>query len=376
MRKEILTMTTIDDILNSNDKTAVKAITKNEDSAQQLVQQPNNTTKKPPETYTELLEELNPKPNKDKLKKDAKRARTRNIIAALGDGISALSNLYYTTKGAPNMLDGKNTLSEKSQARYDKLMQDYKDNLEKYRQGRFKAEQLDKEWDYRTERDKVGDEQWDKSHQLGLDKFEYQKERDKIGDNRYTAEQEHRAEREANADEQWNKSFNFQKQTHQDNKDLREKQIDAQNKRIESYNSRYNAQKRGKKLGFSDGNNSKINIYENVWKTSYPVVFEQLVKEGIGKNERMLYSTYSMMMNKYTPKQKMEFVSQNWHKSETAKNMMMEFSKIDPAVDESEIDIENYIPSYNDSEQDTSPTSNNSDDDYTFTFDNNNNLDW
>ena len=46
----------------------------------------------------------------------------------------------------------------------------------------------------------------------------------------------------------------------------------------------------------------------------------------------------------------MEFVAQNWYKSETAKEMMMEFSKIDPAIDESEIDIENYIPSYNDND--------------------------
>lgn len=304
----------------------------------------------PTTTYAELYEKLYPKPDTEQLKKNAKHARTRNIIAALGDGISAIANLHYTTKGAPNMYDGKSTLTAKSQARYDKLMQDYKDNLDKYKQGRLKAEQLDKEWDYRAERDKVGDEQWNKSHQLGLDKFEYQKGRDKVGDDRYTVEQEHRAEREEKADEQWNKSFNFQKQTHQDNKDLREKQIDAQNKRIESYNSRYNAQKRGKKLGFSNGSSSKINIYENVWKTSYPVVFEQLVKEGIGKNESTSERTYSMRMNQYTPKQKMEFVAQNWYKSETAKEMMMEFSKIDPAIDESEIDIENYIPSYNDND--------------------------
>lgn len=350
-------MTTKDYILDNNPPKGSPSRRDSEDKAESLVNTHESSNEQTPQqqekknlTYAEMFEKLNPKPDPKRLKEDAKRARTRNVITALGDGISTLANLYYTTKGAPNMLDGKNTLSAKSQARYDKLIQDYKDNLEKYRQGRLKAEQLDKEWDYRAERDKVGDEQWNKSHQLGLDKFEYQKGRDKVGDDRYTVEQEHRAEREKVADEQWKQSFNFQKQTHQDNKDLREKQIDAQNKRIESYNSRYNAQKRGKKLGFSNGSNSKINIYENVWKTSYPVVFEQLVKEGIGKNESTSERIYSMRMNQYTPKQKMEFVAQNWYKSETAKEMMMEFSKIDPAIDESEIDIENYIPSYNDND--------------------------
>ena len=136
----------------------------------------------PTTTYAELYEKLYPKPDPEQLKKDAKRARTRNIIAALGDGISAIANLHYTTKGAPNMYDGKSTLTAKSQAKYDKLMQDYKDNLDKYRQGQLKAEQLDKEWNHRAEREKVADDQWNKSHQLGLDKFEYQKGRDKVAD--------------------------------------------------------------------------------------------------------------------------------------------------------------------------------------------------
>ena len=136
----------------------------------------------PTTTYAELYEKLYPKPDTEQLKKNAKHARTRNIIAALGDGISAIANLHYTTKGAPNMYDGKSTLTAKSQARYDKLMQDYKDNLDKYKQGQLKAEQLDKEWNHRAEREKVADDQWNKSHQLGLDKFEYQKGRDKVAD--------------------------------------------------------------------------------------------------------------------------------------------------------------------------------------------------
>ena len=60
-------------------------------------------------------------PTPEQLEKEKKKQRRRQVIAAIGDGISALSNLYFTTQGAPNMYDGKNTMTERVKANYDKL---------------------------------------------------------------------------------------------------------------------------------------------------------------------------------------------------------------------------------------------------------------
>lgn len=51
--------------------------------------------------------------------KEAKKYRNRQIINAISDGISALSNLYFTSKGAPNVPMGE-TLTGREKARYDK----------------------------------------------------------------------------------------------------------------------------------------------------------------------------------------------------------------------------------------------------------------
>ena len=54
-------------------------------------------------------------------KKREKREKWGKIFSAIGDGVSSLANLYYASKGAPNMYDGKNSLSKASQERYEKL---------------------------------------------------------------------------------------------------------------------------------------------------------------------------------------------------------------------------------------------------------------
>ena len=50
-----------------------------------------------------------------------KRHKRNQLINSIGDGISALSNLYFTTKGAPDAYEPSNSLTRKAQARYDKL---------------------------------------------------------------------------------------------------------------------------------------------------------------------------------------------------------------------------------------------------------------
>lgn len=53
---------------------------------------------------------------------EEKRRKREQLWNSIGDGVSALSNLYYTTKGAPaRKIDPRTTLSARTQERYDMI---------------------------------------------------------------------------------------------------------------------------------------------------------------------------------------------------------------------------------------------------------------
>ena len=92
-------------------------------------------------SYTELYKKLNPytPPTAEELEKEKKKQKRDQIFAAIGDGISALSNLFFTTQYAPNMYTGKNTMSERTKVRYDKLMKEREGKEKEYYEERYQA---------------------------------------------------------------------------------------------------------------------------------------------------------------------------------------------------------------------------------------------
>ena len=76
-------------------------------------------------------------------KKRERREKSKKIIAAVGDGLMALSNLYFTTRGAPNMYDHK-TMSQQTplQAQLNKLKAEREANADKYLQYSLKIGDL------------------------------------------------------------------------------------------------------------------------------------------------------------------------------------------------------------------------------------------
>ena len=76
-------------------------------------------------------------------KKRERKEKSKKIIAAVGDGLMALSNLYFTTRGAPNMYDHK-TMSQQTplQAQLDKLKAEREANADKYLQYSLKIGDL------------------------------------------------------------------------------------------------------------------------------------------------------------------------------------------------------------------------------------------
>lgn len=65
-------------------------------------------------------------------KKREKREKSKRVIAAIGDGIRALSNLYFTSQYAPNMYNPDDTQLAKVDARQEKLKAEREANRDKY----------------------------------------------------------------------------------------------------------------------------------------------------------------------------------------------------------------------------------------------------
>lgn len=90
----------------------------------------------------EAVEKSKPETEEERKQRERKE-RSKKIISAVGDGLMALSNLYYTTRGAPNMYDHK-TMSQQSplQEHLDKLKAEREANAERYRQYALKIGDL------------------------------------------------------------------------------------------------------------------------------------------------------------------------------------------------------------------------------------------
>ena len=71
--------------------------------------------------------------------KEKKKQKREKIFAAISDGISALSNLYFTTQYAPNMYTGKNTQSQATRERWEKLIKERKEDRNTRLEWMYKA---------------------------------------------------------------------------------------------------------------------------------------------------------------------------------------------------------------------------------------------
>jgi hypothetical protein len=87
--------------------------------------------------YAELLKELEAD-HKPKTEADVKRERREKLFSAIGDAIGAFSNLWFTTKGAPNSYDYTKNMSDKTKARWDQLNKDFDANHKNYLNGYMK----------------------------------------------------------------------------------------------------------------------------------------------------------------------------------------------------------------------------------------------
>ena len=275
-------------------------------------------------SYVQLFQQLTPyrPPTQEELEKEKKKQKREAIFAAIGDGIAALSNLFFTTKGAPNSYNPQYSLSDAYKKRYDKLKEDREAKQKEWNLGYQKAVEYDQNelWRQRA---------WDR-----------QEARDKLEDERYNAK--------TSREEQWHKEETDFRQRQLDALEAQRKESNAlgwanyslnkksqeENARLRELGLKLSGPKgvRGKRIGFSDGKGNEVGIYENVWKGSMQQVFDAIAADLRPADEKEAKKWDGTMRKLDTPQKKEDFVKQNWSKSRNASSIMMALSRIDPAT--------------------------------------------
>ena len=168
-------------------------------------------------TYMDMLQSLTAyKPlTPEEAEAQRKREKRDKMFASIGDGISALANLFATNKYSPNAYDPKNSMSAKAQERWDKIKKERREDerfyLPMYMQAMRNDEEAardDRNWKHQLERDKVSDDWRDKE-------FKYKMGRDQKADEqwekKFKTENEHWQQKFNQDQEHWQKSFDESK---------------------------------------------------------------------------------------------------------------------------------------------------------------------
>ncbi len=95
-------------------------------------------------TYRDILAKLAPQTSDEEKRKQMRRERRKAIVSALGDGLSALSNLYFTTKGAPDQ-GLKPGMTDAAKKRMDDLRTQWQKEKDKYQDLMLKGLEMDRE---------------------------------------------------------------------------------------------------------------------------------------------------------------------------------------------------------------------------------------
>lgn len=95
-------------------------------------------------TYRDFFAKLAPQTSDEDKEKQMRRERRKAIVSALGDGLSALSNLYFTTKGAPDQ-GIKPGMTDAAKKRMDDLRAQWQKEKDKYQDFMLKGFEMDRE---------------------------------------------------------------------------------------------------------------------------------------------------------------------------------------------------------------------------------------
>ena len=271
-------------------------------------------------TYTDLHKELYKPMTPEEKAAQQKRQRNRQIINAVGDGISALANLYYTNRSGVNAYDPSTSLTKAAKERYDKILAQQREDEERYKELAYRSGAADIEMAYRRAKDAAADKRADKAAEDAAEArritqdnwqktFDYNKEKD-------AADRQERAVARAQEN-----AFKQQQQ----------KALEEYRKAVVESKSTTNAVRQinklyGKPIEFARPNDTNLEIYESVWKGSMPQVYAILAADATKKVDLPGYGIKTPTWNEMDA-----YVKKNWLNSERAKDLMLQLAGDTPA---------------------------------------------
>ena len=263
-------------------------------------------------SYTDLHKEFYKVMTPEEKAAQQKRQRSRQIINAVGDGISALANLYYTNKSGVNAYDPSTSLTKAAKERYDKLLAQQREDEERYKEMAYRSGAADIEMAYRRAKDAAAEKRAD-------DAIARQDAKDKQAqenfDKQFEAEQSYK---------EWLKKFKEDSLAAE--KEYKKLLAEGKNTNnlIRSVQQRY-----GKAIQFERSNDTPLEIYEGVWKGSMPQVYNVLLSEA-GTNGIEVLRGWTIGLERPTWSQMDTWVKENWFKSDKAKMLMQHMARDTP----------------------------------------------
>lgn len=260
-------------------------------------------------TYADLISQFAPQPmTRRQSDEEQRRYRRDQMINSLGSGLSALANVFFTTRGADNMGNGQANSVSGRMARYEQMLEKDRQNAANYFNLQMQAKRLDDANAQEEARLEAQARQAAVNLQLDLDEREA-KARQQEFENRLALDK-----------------FNYGKE-----KDAKDRAADVRIADIRANGSSSSGNGRNGRNGrtvFSGGGKT-VSIHDDVWEGSMQSVFDILEEELPD-----LSGDYD------TAQKKEDFVKRNWWKSDSASRAMLQLSALDPADVESAIEGE------------------------------------
>lgn len=267
--------------------------------------QPTHQLPKQYESSTDIVDAIYKKrmPTEEELAKEKKREKSRQIISAIADGVSAISNLYFTGKGARYV--EQTSMSAANTKRYQEILDRRRNMQDKWDDARLSAYARDRGFNYQRNRD---DASWKRSG-------EWHEEQVKTDNTRYADNKERiaRIDTENKTDRDRNYVLNKKGQDIQEKgqKDASARgwaAVGAQDKRIKAQEKKQNDYV---KYQFEKANGSpepkringtrSIYVGKNTWEQNAGQIAGEIIKD-IEKSDPALAKQLTRQLNGFAGK--------------------------------------------------------------------------
>ncbi len=287
----------------------------------------------PAGTFAELVNQLSPyKPKTPEEQAAEERRQKRNLtFSAIGDTVSALSNLYFTTQYAPNMFNPKESMTERHRSRYDKMNAQDKADQANYLNFMLGAKDKDQQAADRAAALQVQIQQGRDNAAAAEAKAEEDKRRWEAEFGLKKDKQDADAATAAAKAEEDKRRWDAEHA-------LKLRKQAAAERKAAGQSGSGSGSGNGKKVepitlsnGSAKGNKgSQFKIHPDVWAGAMPYIFNTLAQEAIKAGKK---SEWDFKQMKAADQE--NYVKQHWNESEAAKQMLEYYSTIDPETMES-----------------------------------------